>query len=79
MICFYYMYRDTYFQKRLTLNLPYRLLREAQKVTGKNMTETIVSGLEILKRLRGYDLAMKLRAKRFKLDIDLKTSRERHR
>lgn len=73
------MYHNTDIQKRLTLNLPHRLLKEAQKVTGKNMTDTIISGLEVLKRLRGHDLAMKLRAMRLNLNIDLKTSRERHR
>lgn len=73
------MYHNTDIRKRLTLNLPHQLLKEAQKVTGKNMTDTIISGLEILKRIRGYDLAMKLRAGRLNLNIDLKTSRERHR
>lgn len=79
MIHIYCMYHHTDTSKRLTMNLPYQLLKEAQKVTGKNMTDTIISGLEILKRIRGYDIAMKIRSRRLNLNIDLKTSRERHR
>lgn len=63
--------------KRITLNLPAQLLKEAQKVTGKNMTETIITGLEMLRRVRAYDLALQLKGK-LKLEIDLEGSRERH-
>lgn len=63
--------------KKITINLPGQLLKEAQQVTGKNMTETIISGLEILKRSQAYNLAMKLKG-RLNLKVDLDTSRERH-
>lgn len=64
--------------KKITLNLPLLLLKEAQKVTGKNMTDTIIAGLEILRRVRAYDMAMEMRGN-LKLNIDLERSRERHR
>lgn len=62
--------------KRVTLNLPKSLLAEAQACSGKNMTATIVEGLEYLKRAHAYELAMKLKGK-LNLDIDLEISRER--
>lgn len=64
--------------KRITANLPENLLREARLVTGKGITETIVMGLELLKRSRAYDKAQKLKGK-IKIQIDLDTSRERAR
>lgn len=64
--------------KRITLNLPQKLLKEAQDYTGLNMTKTIIQGLEVLKRGRAYNLAMKYKGK-IKLDIDLDSSRERTR
>lgn len=72
------MYSDTSQQKRITVNLPRKLLREAQAVTGKNMKETLIEGLAIVRRQRAHDLAMKLKG-RLHLKIDLDTSRERHR
>ncbi|XDD52497.1 hypothetical protein AB3N59_20020 [Leptospira sp. WS92.C1] len=64
--------------KRITANLPEKLLKEARIVTGKGITETIVMGLELLRRSRAYEKAQNLKGK-IKIQIDLDTSRERPR
>jgi hypothetical protein len=64
--------------KRITLNLPADLLAEARRVTGKNITDTIVTGLERIKRGSAYEKALKLRSK-LDLNVDLEVSRERRR
>jgi hypothetical protein len=64
--------------KRITANLPAALLEEATAVTGAGITETLVAGLELVKRSRA---AAKARALKGKLDlhVDLEVSRERRR
>ena len=62
--------------RRITANLPKNLLEEAMQVTKKGITETIVEGLQQLRRRRAYEKAMALRGK-IQLDIDLDVSRER--
>ena len=69
--------RTTY-ARRITANLPKELLDDAMKVTKKGITETLVEGLEQLRRRTAYETAMALRGK-IKLDIDLEESRERRR
>ena len=64
--------------RRVTANLPEDLLDGAMKVTQKGITETLVEGLRLVRRSRGYEKAMALRGK-LHLDIDLETSRERRR
>jgi hypothetical protein len=64
--------------RRITANLPGDLLDEAMKVTGKGITETIIDGLEHVKRRRVLARALALRGK-LHLDIDLDRSRERRR
>lgn len=64
--------------RRITANLPERLLDDAMKVTGKGITDTLVEGLELVRRTRAYDKAMAMRGE-IRLDIDLETSRERAR
>ncbi len=64
--------------KRITANRPKDLLEEAMKTTDKGITETLVEGLRLVRRQSAYEKAMALRGK-IKLDIDLETSRERHR
>lgn len=64
--------------RRITANLPGDLLDDAMKVTGKGITETLVEGLELVRRRRAYDKAMSLRGK-MHLDVDLDVSRERNR
>jgi hypothetical protein len=64
--------------RRITANLPGDLLDEAMEVTGKGITETIIDGLEQVKRRRALARALALRGK-LRLDIDLDRSRERRR
>lgn len=64
--------------KRITANLPEDLLAEAMKVTRKGITDTLVEGLRLVRRSRGYERAMALRG-RVHLDVDLEESRERGR
>jgi len=62
--------------RRVTANLPEELLNEAMAVTGRGITETLIGGLELVRRSRSFDKAMALRGK-LALDIDLEVSRER--
>ena len=64
--------------RRITANLPEDLLREAQEVSGKGITETIVEGLQLVRRRRALEKALALRGK-VELRIDLEESRERRR
>jgi len=64
--------------RRITANLPEDLLRDAMRVTGEGITETIISGLSLIRRTRAYDQAMRLKGK-VRLTIDLDESRERRR
>jgi len=64
--------------KRTTANLPAELLRDATRTTGKGITETLIEGLELVKRSSAYYKAKALHG-RFRLKIDLDTSRERNR
>lgn len=65
-------------RRRVTANLPGDLLDDAMEVTGKGITETLVAGLDLVRRTRAYRAAMALRGK-IKLRIDLDESRERTR
>ncbi len=60
----------------MTANLPDSLLEDAMRVTGKGITDTLVTGLELVRRTRAYGKAMALRGK-VELDVDLQVSRER--
>lgn len=62
--------------KRVTVNLPAKLLDEAEQVSGRGITETIVLGLQLLARRRAYAKAMALKGK-LHLSLDLDASRER--
>jgi len=62
--------------KRITANLPADLLEEALEATGQGITETLVKGLELVRRTRAYEKGMKLKGN-LKLDLDLDTLRER--
>jgi hypothetical protein len=64
--------------RRVTANLPKELLEEAMQVTGKGITETLVEGLQRVRRARAWQKAVALRGK-VNLDIDLDLSRERRR
>lgn len=62
--------------KRITANLPYDLLREAKKMTHKGITETLVYGLELVRRSSAFHKVKALKGK-LQLKIDLEESRER--
>jgi hypothetical protein len=62
--------------KRITANLPGPLLDDAIAVTGKGITETLIAGLELVRRSRAHARASALRGK-LSLQVDLGTSRER--
>jgi hypothetical protein len=64
--------------RRITANLPADLLDDAMSVTGKGITDTLVEGLRLVRRARGYEKALALRG-RLQLAIDLEESRERRR
>jgi hypothetical protein len=64
--------------RRVTANLPGDLLEDAMGVTGKGITETLVTGLRLVRRTRAYHKAMSLRGK-VQLKIDVDDSRERSR
>jgi hypothetical protein len=64
--------------RRITANLPDALLRDAMEVTGEGITETLVRGLELVRRKRAYEKAMALKGK-IRLRVDLDESRERRR
>jgi hypothetical protein len=64
--------------RRVTANLPADVLEDAMGVTGAGITDTLIAGLQMVRRTRAYDKAMALRGK-LKLRIDLDESRERRR
>jgi hypothetical protein len=64
--------------RRVTANLPAKLLEAACQSAGKGITETIVEGLELVRRTGALEKARRLKGK-LRLDIDLETSRERAR
>jgi hypothetical protein len=64
--------------KRVTVNLPDELLRDAEVATGQGITETLIAGLKLLAHRRAYTKALALRGK-LDLQINLDISRERAR
>jgi hypothetical protein len=64
--------------RRVTANLPSDLIEAAQRVTGRNLTETLTEGLKLVKRSEVYAKARRLKGK-IQLDVDLRSSRERGR
>ena len=64
--------------KRVTVNLPAKLLASAQSASKLGITETLVQGLELVARRRVAEQARKLRGK-LDLRIDIEASRERRR
>jgi hypothetical protein len=56
--------------KKITANLPAKLLERAQRTTGKGITETLIAGLEELEKSRQRSALRGLRGKiRFELDL----------
>lgn len=64
--------------KRITANIPQDLLDEATKVTRSGITETLIQGLELIKRSSAYTKAQDLKGK-LDISVDLDLSRERPR
>ena len=64
--------------RRISANIPAELLEDARRATGKGITETLVSGLELVKRSAAAGKAARLKG-RLHLKIDLEASRERAR
>ncbi len=64
--------------RRVTAILPEPLLAEAMEVTGRGITETLIAGLNLVRRARAYEKALALRGK-VRLRVDLDASRERRR
>jgi hypothetical protein len=57
--------------KKITANIPAKLLERAQEATGLGITETLVAGLEELERSRRRSALRMLRGKvRFELDLE---------
>jgi hypothetical protein len=57
--------------KKITANIPAKLLERAQAMTGLGITETLVAGLEELERGRKRSALRTLRGKvRFELDLE---------
>ena len=62
--------------KRVAANLPEDLLASAICVTNKSITETIIEGLERVKRSSAFSKAQLLKGK-LNLEIDINKSRNR--
>jgi len=62
--------------RRITANLPGDLLQEATTITGVGITETLVEGLQMLRRRRAFTKAAALRGK-IHLDLNVDDARER--
>ena len=64
--------------KRITANLPEDLLKSATEITQEGITETIIRGLEMVKKSRAFEKAKKLKGIDLS-SIQLDVSRERNR
>ncbi|MDO8526794.1 MAG: hypothetical protein Q7T03_03795 [Deltaproteobacteria bacterium] len=64
--------------RKVTINVPEKLLKEAREVTGQGITETLVEGLRLLRRQKAYSEFQSLEGK-LDLNINLDTLRERTR
>jgi hypothetical protein len=60
--------------KKITANIPAKLLERAQGVTGLGITETLVAGLEELERARKRSALRGLRGK-VRIELDLEKTR----
>jgi hypothetical protein len=60
--------------KKITANIPAKLLERARETTGLGITETLVAGLEELERSRKRSALRMLRGK-IRVEIDLAKTR----
>jgi hypothetical protein len=77
LVCIHAILNNMSKVKRITANLPYKLLKDAKSVTHKGITETLILGLMMVKRSLAYQKAQNLKGK-LKLKVDLDISRERN-
>ncbi len=61
--------------KKITANLPAKLLQRAQGTTGLGITETLIAGLEELERSRKRS-ALRLLRGTLRVDLDLGKTRQ---
>ena len=61
--------------QKITAHIPLELLKSAQEVTHKGVTETLREALALLARSKGYDKFLSGYGK-IKLSVDLKALRE---
>ncbi|MBI3394576.1 MAG: hypothetical protein HY042_01955 [Spirochaetia bacterium] len=62
--------------RRVTANIPVELLEDAQSVTHAGITDTLLYGLELVRRRQALETARQLKG-RLKIAVDLEVSRER--
>ena len=60
--------------KKITANIPAKLLDRAMAITGAGITETLVAGLEELERAQKRSALRALRG-RVRIDLDLEKTR----
>jgi hypothetical protein len=60
--------------KKITANIPAKLLERAQRTTGMGITETLIAGLEELERANKRSALRALRG-RITFDLDLEETR----
>jgi hypothetical protein len=60
--------------KKITANIPAKLLEKAQDTTGLGITDTLIAGLEELERSRRRSALRSLRG-RVKFELDLEKTR----
>jgi hypothetical protein len=60
--------------KKITANIPAKLLERAQRTTGMGITETLIAGLEELERANKRSALRTLRG-RIAFDLDLEETR----
>jgi hypothetical protein len=63
--------------KRITANLPADLLAEAIEVTHQGITDTLVLGLQMVKRISAYQKVQALKGK-VNIELDIEVSRGRN-
>jgi deaminated glutathione amidase len=71
-----YVFRMAVAVQRITANLPEKLLHDAREVTGKGITETIIEGLELVRRRKALMMLERLRGK-LHIDINIDELRGR--
>jgi hypothetical protein len=65
--------------RRVTANLPEELLEEACRVTGQGITQTLIQGLQMVRRTLAAQKAGALKGKlHLKLDLDVLRERSGH-